>query len=86
MHFKSVKISTSGWDRAQLLSASGNDLFQVLASKLLHNQSHLFAISLNSDRAEKDPCNAATLDAMFKDLPQNLLDVGFVDILSSKGS
>merc|ERR1719394_517286 len=60
--------TTSGWDRPQLLSASGNDLFQVLASKLLHNQSHLFAISLDSDRA------------------QNLLDVGFVNILSSKGS
>merc|ERR1712240_73137 len=60
--------ATSGWDRAQLLGASGNDLFQILASKLLHNQSHLFAISLDSDRA------------------QNLLDVGFVDILSSKGS
>ena len=42
--------------------ASGNDLFKVLASKLLHNQSHLFVISLNSDRAVKGPCNTDALD------------------------
>ena len=85
MNIGSAIICTSGWDRTQLLGASSNDLLQVLASKLLHNQSHLFAISLNSDRAERNPCNTVTFDLVL-DRPQNLLDVGFVDILSSKGS
>ena len=54
-HEEKQILGTSRWDRAQLLSASGNDLFKVLASKLLHNQSHLLAISLDSDRAEEGP-------------------------------